>query len=261
MPREIRDAWRAKKALGGHNTYWARVLSVSLTPVRARPGWSECERCLPCGSRPHRADGQHRPRSTAGASLDLLAGAQHPGFHAGDRDAGTRRGFGLRQALDRGELDGAPVGFGQTRDHRRQAGCELGFRRACILGVRLAGQVDFQGVGAAVTTSPPAHRVLERVARDLKQPGFDPISLPQRRQVPHDAQEHLLDHIVGLYAWRRATNARRRQANSLNMRDVSPATPAAITAEGASAEDECAIPPPITFSKTPVLTKGRSGDY
>jgi hypothetical protein len=81
--------------------------------------------------------------------------------------------------MQRGELNRLPVGFGQPGDHRREAGRQLGFRRAHIFGVRRSGDVALQRVCAAVSTLARAHRIPERVARDLKEPGFHPVAIPQ----------------------------------------------------------------------------------
>lgn len=115
-----------------------------------------------------------------------------------------------------------------------------------------------RGVLAPVTTLPRAHGIVERVPCDLKEPGFDPLGIPQRWQVPHDAQEHLLDHIVGLNAWRQAASHERTQAapSSVENRKCIPAhTRASWTSPATSLNRAyCRVVPVIMY---PVQTPPR----
>lgn len=152
----------------------------------------------------------HVDLATANEHLaQLLPPALDPRFHARQGNTGGSSGVRLRQASQGCEFHSCPVRLGKAPDHAGQTRCEFGLSERYRFSVRLGWQISLQRIGATISTLPSAEGVTEGIPGDLKQPGLWPLGRSQGVKVANDAEEHILQKIVRIDAWRNSPREKR----------------------------------------------------
>ena len=173
------------------------------------------------------------------------------------------RRLGLREPLDGRERDGRSIRLPKALDYcgERRSQLRLGRGHVGVGGPGL--DIVIEGVRSSISPE-TRRRVAHGIPRDLEQPGFRPIRAPERRKVPHDAQEHVLQQIVRLDPRRHAPREKRAQ----RWRQLAQSATGSIAPAGGTgmasipelfdiATPPTLIPSRLFYVKTPVLADGR----